>query len=227
MKKLLIISNLFWLSIFVFFACTRPLQVGTEDCKTFCYDFRFQPFPGLNSNAAKKMVKNYSSLYQITSSSGTTVTDQSETTSVWFSLESIKNFIYQIETSTCKLKCNATDMSNLGIRIYFAKYPSSPDSDFSFLTATPQHYGRKTLFMVPTYSNGTDDVDFDPRWSLANDSTKCAPVRLKRIMDSKASTGIGGAGIQLLMFMPLSNPDPNGMQNHQPVCPPFNCPDTF
>jgi hypothetical protein len=215
MKKLLILTNLFWFSIVIIFACRRPVQVNTPDCKTFCYNYSTVPFPGLSKSVAENMAGNYRKL---PTSPGLTIeTDTSETRSVWFKLETIKNFIYQIETSTCQLKCDKIKAEDLGIRFYFAKYPQASDAvaadeGFAFLRNKPRFYGKKTLFMVPTYytpDNG--DIDFDPRWTF-NNAKECAPTQLSRIK--------GSSGYKMV----AATPEADGMQNHGNLCPPDHCP---
>lgn len=73
--------------------------------------------------------------------------------SIWFSLETIKQFICTIEKNNARLSHPATD---LGIRFYYAVY----EDTFHLAAKKNQH----TLFMVPTYKNGNgSEVDFDPR----------------------------------------------------------------
>jgi hypothetical protein len=73
---------------------------------------------------------------------------------IWFSLETIKQFICTIEKNNARLNDPA---QNLGIRFYYAVYESDYAKD-------PLKRNRHTLFMVPTYSNGSGaEIDFDPR----------------------------------------------------------------
>lgn len=76
---------------------------------------------------------------------------------IWFSMESIKQFICTIEKNNDSLKQPA---QKLGIRFYYAVY----GNDYQDTDKRKRH----TLFMVPTFSNGdNDEVDFDPRETLA------------------------------------------------------------
>jgi hypothetical protein len=218
MKKLLIITNLFWLFIFVFFSCTRNggLQINSKDCQTFCYNYSAVPFPGLSRLVADTISHNYRS--QIGARGLTIENDTSETRAVWFKLETIKNFIYQVERSTCQLNCDSIKKDELGIRFYFAKYPKSTDAaasqpDFAFLRTSPRNYGKKTLFMVPTYYvPGIGDKDFDPRWSMNNDRKTCKPLTLSQILDNKNNNTTA-------RMITGSMPEPDGMQNHGMLCP--------
>jgi hypothetical protein len=235
MKKLLIITNLFWVFVFILswskFQCSSLYTGNTEDCNNFCYNYSNVPFQGLTVNAARKMSENYQSMYQARignvpqfDSNNKIVMANNESKSVWFPIDTLKNFIYQIEKSVCNLNCNLINKNKLGVRIYFAKYPSTTDSDFPTL---PQpYYNSKTLFMVPTYFDNTisGNVDFDPRWSMKNDSKQCAPKSIDVISpkraDVKLPPPISGASYFLIL---APNSDSNGNQNHQQICPPDNC----
>lgn len=242
MKKLLILTNVLWLSVFVFFSCTRNggLQINSKDCQTFCYDFSNVTFDGLNAKVATMMADNYADLYDSAITDGKRKVIKSETKSVWFSLLTLKSLIYQIERNTCKLNCKSVDVNNLGIRFYFAKYPDPNipsqvaqvnDPVFAFLQK-PEFagfYGRKTLFMVPTYSHPTlGEVDFDPKWTIEKGKSQCNPQTLDSILvQSKNKDGdfVIGGGINTFRIMGGSpDSDPNNRMNHQPMCPPDNCP---
>jgi hypothetical protein len=85
--------------------------------------------------------------------SSTTNYDKTDARSIWFSLETIKQFICTIEKNNAKLFHPATD---LGIRFYYAVY----ENDYSDVSKRNKH----TLFMVPTFKNDNGaEVDFDPR----------------------------------------------------------------
>lgn len=240
--RVFIFTNLLWFLLFGFllfnYKCSNERE-GNTDCTTFCYDYSKEPFPGLKALVATSMVNNYDALYQLRDASnnprfdqatGKIIMDQNETKSVWFSLKSMKNFIYQMERNTCKLNCSSASIDNLGIRFYFAKYPSQTevqsrmsggDTSFDFLQRS-QLYGRKTLLMVPTYYDQTsrNDVDFDPKWIIdKGDLQKCNPKSLSTILiENKSNLSV----MRITAGMPDN--DPNGLQNHQPVCPPDNCP---
>lgn len=225
MKKLLIFTNLFWISVIVLFACIKPNQFNTQDCKVFCYDYSQEKFDGLTSFAAMNMAKNYQKVF---TSANTQIMDTTETKSVWFSLETIKKFVYQIERSTCGLKCENTKKENLGIRLYFAKYPNqtdvaATDPAFSFLQNHPMYYGRKTLFMVPTYKVGLDNYDFDPKWSSNFDVTSCKPKTITEIIATTKGDELRVNSPIARMMTVLVPEEPDGMRNRGGICPPDNC----
>lgn len=90
--------------------------------------------------------------------------------SVWFGLQTLKNFIWKIESEACKDSCLKNN--ELGVRIYFAEYPAA-----NILANNPDYSGvniayarRHTIFMVPTFGLATSgspivDYDFNP-WAL-------------------------------------------------------------
>jgi hypothetical protein len=95
---------------------------------------------------------NFASL-ALAPNTSTTTYDKTDARCIWFSLETLKQFICTIETNNAKLNIPAED---LGIRFYYAAYP------MNYVDVKKQN--RHTLFMVPTYKNGTGaEVDFDPR----------------------------------------------------------------
>jgi hypothetical protein len=130
-----------------------------------------------------------------------------QTRSVWFSLETLKDFIHQIESKTCN-----TCTGNLGIRFYFGQYPNvtGPGATYSDLISVDAGYaGIQTLFMVPTIDQGTYHYDFDPAKSCE---------RYKELaMDTSGFYPPGGATVTALMA-----------QNHGDACPPppsgMSCP---
>jgi hypothetical protein len=235
--KAFYISNLLWLvglvSILLNYKCTSSNE-GNANCKVFCMDYNTVPFPGLDISAAQIMAYNYAKEHQQmvngiaqVDTAGRPVLDSTQSKSVWFSLDYIKNFIYQIEKANCQLQCAKIDPRKLGVRFYFAQYPKATDAaaakpEFSFLSSTAggAYYGRNTLFMVPTYPDATlGDVDFDPRWSFAKDPKACQPKTMTAITQMKEPY-VG----PIPMFMALmAAPDPNSMQNHGNICPPQNC----
>ncbi len=133
----------------------------------------------LNTNLATAMIKNYmNNHWSVLNDNCPTVMNKTPVPSdrtpfvdsrcAWFDLDTLKKFIYEIESKTCNNRANATKPCDtnlkLGIRIYFAEYPSAADwTSYQGLETVPQEYaGLHTLLMVPTFYNGTNDVDFDP-----------------------------------------------------------------
>jgi hypothetical protein len=139
-----------------------------------------------------KMITNYQSQqYElITNPNSTLSTIEDDARSVYFSLNKLKSFIFEIERLCCQRSCN-DQLGELGIRFYYGAYNNSlplPDS------VTDQYQGKHTLVLVPTYTKNIDGVpvhvDFSPdRFELNSDGTpSCNPVSLEQVTTSLYST---------------------------------------
>jgi hypothetical protein len=171
----------------------------------------------LDFNLAQTLAHNFKN------QSGALPTD---TRSVWFPIETIKQFIYSIENKSC----NCSD--SLGIRIYFGKYPQQPgwqvfSNDLSELeTGVRQKYNGNnaytsinTLFMVPTIKQAGINQDFDPADVAYGCKGGYDSVRITRYLEvGKKATWrnvlqfqnrVSGATITALTA-----------QNHGEACPP-------
>jgi hypothetical protein len=81
--------------------------------------------------------------------------DTADARAIWFSLDSLKNFICTIEKYATQLHLKPED---LGVRMYYAVYKHDES-----------YQGLHTLFMVPTFGqpgNKDQEQDFDPRASV-------------------------------------------------------------
>jgi hypothetical protein len=93
--------------------------------------------------------------------------------SIWFDLETIKNFVAEIENQARLIDPTCPD-KNLGIRFYYAAYPEDPTSP------VPDDYAmRHTLVMVPTKKedDGSGEMlnyDFNPFESDSETDTENA-----------------------------------------------------
>jgi hypothetical protein len=175
MKKVLIFTNILFLGAAVFLglgSCndsTKPdvTVVDTAQC-TPCMAYNDV---GYENKLDENLVRTMAYYYR------TNPSNASNSRSVWFSLQKMKEFIHQIESKTCKCP------GNLGMRVYFGIYP--PDGDWSgafkddldnnnnparpnFRQSILGRFGsnlyanRNTVFMIPTIWNGSKNVDFDP-----------------------------------------------------------------
>jgi hypothetical protein len=148
-------------------AITKSGISPNANCNSFSYDYNNSPWAGrIDERLAKIMATNYKedsekSLIYINNKTNS----DSDARSVWFPLESIKNYIWDIENQNCSnTNCNK---EGLGLRIYFAKYPDKSSRDWLALglSGIQNNYAnRHTIFMIPTYHYGGNDIDFDP-WS--------------------------------------------------------------
>ncbi|MEZ5046692.1 MAG: hypothetical protein R2831_06845 [Chitinophagaceae bacterium] len=121
--------------------------------------------------------------------------------SVWFDLNQLKAFIYDIE-SKVSASCEGQHCDqHLGIRFYFGEYDNT----------NPQYAGYHTLVMVPTIKNSDrkkwntpeENLDFDPAL-LA----KCQP----QCIDSTK--------LKLMVLVPEIKNLEMGVMNHGALIPP-------
>jgi hypothetical protein len=223
MKKLLIFSNLFWLCVITFNACIKvPQEVKTNDCKTVCYNYSNEQFPGINYLSAKTFIDNYVNSITVNTSTGPQV-DLTQTQSVWLSLRKMKTFLYQIEKNSCAMKnCDVMNGDSLGVRVYFGKYPTAPITSnpyFEILNTSPNLAGRTTLLFVPTYRDNTGlNIDFDPDYA-ANRFESCNPKTISSIKQDKEMLVSTSPLLKI-----LTPEEGHGMANRGNVCPPYNCP---
>lgn len=126
---------------------------------------------GLNADLARTLIRNYTNnhLAVINASTQLTALRQPNATSdsrcIWFSIDDLKSFMSDIE-SAYESKCSAMTGA-LGIRFYYCEYPAAGSSAWG--TTLPmseaQYAGMHTVMMVPTYNNGSKNVDFDPNYA--------------------------------------------------------------
>lgn len=185
MKKLLIISNLFMLSLIMFISCKKDKlnttssttseaglhgkgshDANREECPK-CFNHSTTPFEGVNATTAWTISNNYKTINQPLLEINGVGPDAN---SIWFSMESLKNFIWKVEEAVCEKRC--PNGINLGIRLYYARYPEQLTNDLAGLN--PDFAQRHTIFMVPTFQESPDSQihwDFDP-WHWGTDGCK-------------------------------------------------------
>jgi hypothetical protein len=163
-----------------------------------------------------------------------------KTRSVWLSLEKLKEFIYQIESKSCRCE------GNLGVRVYFAVYPPDVDwtsaigfkndldnpqnNDFRHnlmtrYTSTSNPYEKiNTIFLVPTIESGGINYDFDP----ADSQMGCKPE-----YNAKYGKGVLSDTTNQYIHKSFgSSITALSATNHGDACPPFpngsnQCPGAF
>lgn len=136
--------------------------------------------------------------------------------SIWFSLDALKAFIWEIQKDTCgKKDCDGNTLS-LGIRIYYARYPKFNTLNnagkllYPDLQDVDKNYiNLHTVFMVPTFDSSGYQKDFDPRYYDVNN--QCP----------KTITTDGWPVSQRVLALTPTN---STSQNHGGLCPPLtNC----
>jgi len=197
MKKILIASNFFLLLVIIamiFYynskCCTTPVNLSGNQKITcadkLCKDYSSTDFTGiLQSRFAKIIADNYkadNSRNKIWMSGART--DKDDATSVWFSLTTLKKYLWEVEKKNCEQNCN----DSLGIRIYFAKYPEATNEfwDQTGMIAVRDEYANHhTVFMVPTYYLDGIHYDYDAfrgKCRVPLKSTIGSPVPVENIL---------------------------------------------
>ncbi|MBS1772864.1 MAG: hypothetical protein JST82_08385 [Bacteroidetes bacterium] len=178
-------------------------------------------FQGLNALLVYRMAKEYrlrqlsaiNSAYYATTSVGATPTD-GDARSVWFDMETIKRFIYTVETTTCN-RCGNNSNPRLGIRVYYGTYPDTTDTiwNTSAMAGVDRSFaGKHTVMFVPTYfdSASNANVDFDPQFVTGN----CDFTAIQSFYETMKTATLSTTEFTILSSM-------NGMaQNHGDMIPP-------
>ena len=231
MKKLLLAGNLLFCSLFILSKCNDKLKPLSANCSP-CKDYSQYPrFNFLNA----VMLDSMSKLYKSVQAAHAVKTQFNDATSIWFNLDTIKRFIWEIENAVCKKNCmNNNDNPNLGIRIYYARYPEKMGNQnpmFSQIAGLDARFEKMhTLFMIPTYDklNGTliEHTDFDPYHTFKNKNNICEYTSLTELSNVGASITAMAASARVQPApIPGSGNNTNATtgQNHGSLCPPLNC----
>ena len=244
MKKILITTNAVFIGIIIFLGCNKTdltaagdkagissnksavsTQIDTKTPCPGCYEYTDVGFKGVSTQTAFTMSNNYKTINQPLLQIDEAIDDAN---SIWFSLESLKNFIWKIEEAACKNNCRNT--LGLGLRLYYARYPVSLDGydgDFDELsTDFVQHH---TLFIVPTFQDaGNSQVhwDFDP-WHWGDNP--CKPISMAQWFNSGPVPGHKPFGDDKSLIFSINEDQyfrgPNGtlssVMNHGDLIPPY------
>ncbi|MGB8190775.1 MAG: hypothetical protein WCF67_02595 [Chitinophagaceae bacterium] len=157
MKNISLAANVVLIGVIALLVWGTPLYIGMK--KDFprianptncveCKDYSSTPIHLLDAQTAQRMAIAYAS--DNGKNFMSTNPEMEDARSLWFDLETIKNFIWRIEKGACNNGCGHL---RLGIRIYYAKYPnkSAMSIDKNLMSLNPDFAERHTLFMVPTY----------------------------------------------------------------------------
>jgi hypothetical protein len=139
----------------------------TRNLNSICMDYDTVSPPTLTSKMVKSMVDKYSATQLNNIQTATSNSVPRDAKSIWFDVETLKQFLYHIEHNVAK---NQSSKQNIGVRIYYAAYPKNSEmsllaqdqSDPNF-TMNPSYENLHTLVMIPTIS-GSDgnNYDFNP-----------------------------------------------------------------
>ena len=140
---------------------------GLRSLTSICMDYDTVTPPTLTSKMVQTMVAKYglTQLNNIQTAPSNAVLRDAK--SIWFDLETLKQFLYRIEISSKK---NDSLKRNLGVRIYYAAYPKndamkilSRDQTDPNFTMNSDYENLHTLVMIPTISDREgNNYDFNP-----------------------------------------------------------------
>lgn len=233
MKKASFLLNLLLIGFITFqsFRSAKTTSGTQESCTQVCMDYSAGNIPfKMNSNVLQMMYANYK--YGQTPP-GSLQQPGADAQTAWFSLGTLKRFLWQIETEVCKRagKCKAID--SLGVRFYYARYPENKPvpgtggvnlwSQYTDLTSVPKRYEKQhTFFMVPTFDINGIHTDFDP---YNTTYVKCRPTvtlekLLKTVKTTKESITIFNMEGSMSISALAPDPDP-AAKNHSELCPPY------
>ena len=142
---------------------------GTRDLNTICMDYDTEPPATLTTKMITSMVGQYSGSQLNSIQSDSLNQIPKDARAIWFDLETLKQFMYQIEHNAGKNFAESKDKT-LGVRIYYAAYPtndkmrvmatSQTDPNFSY---NPAYEKLHTLVMIPTIAEKEgENFDFNP-----------------------------------------------------------------
>jgi hypothetical protein len=209
MKKISYAVNLLLLLVILLLFYCKP-QRGADACKTsLCKDYSDVARVGvINASLAREMANAYradSGKKYI--GNGREITSIPDATSIWFGLEKLKQFICEIESRKCRFNCS----DELGIRIYYAKYPDSSRMNTGQLRGLSGAYANHhTVFMIPTYYDARtgNHIDFDPLFGCRKPINFSDTAKPGIILFNFGNNGIDG-------------------QNHGSLIPPGNPPNNL
>lgn len=225
MKTLFFTMNLLLAGIIIFVSCQKndSLNKIAKPCPE-CTDHTQTPFNGISTSTAAMMSASYKILNQPKLIIDEVIPDAN---SIWFSAESLKNFIWKVEQEVCRKGC--AEKLKLGMRIYYARYPNpagmSSNNDLN--TLDPDFQQHHTLFIVPTYQDVNDPKvhhDFDP-WHWGENG--CAPKTMAQWF--AGPTGTRPFGLEKSLIFSINEPQyfksaGGGLtpaMNHGGLIPPF------
>ena len=193
MNRILIISNVIFFSIAIFLGVklySKDPEPNTEPvaCEKQCKSYNDEKFEGLPAGLAFTMISKYKANHW--NNYSVNGVPRVDARSVWFSLDSMKKFIWNLEQDVCNNKC--VDKTELGLRFYYAEYPDkadweskdplSPNASTAEIDHRSQYPGLHTVVISPTYYCKEEqfNVDFDPRFV----DKACKPINMQSVFKS-------------------------------------------
>lgn len=151
------------------YSFNNNIPENTRSLTDICMDYDTITPPTLTTEMVKSMVTQYSIAQLNSIQTATTNAVPVDARSIWFDLETLKEFLYQIEHNVNKNPTQGRD-KKLGVRIYYAAYPDNTkmrdlaatqtDPNFSY---NPAYEKKHTLVMIPTIQGADrENYDFNP-----------------------------------------------------------------
>lgn len=159
-------------ALITYYLCRKKCNEGTDTTRSLtdvCMDYSTEAPATLTTEMVKSMVTQYGDAQLESIQTAPVNAVREDAKSIWFDLETLKAFMYQVEYNAKKKKPSIKN-EELGIRIYYAAYPDNAkmralattqtDPNFSY---NPAYEKRHTLVMIPTISDGKGgNYDFNP-----------------------------------------------------------------
>lgn len=143
----------------------KSTSTPTPNPEKICMDYSKEKMSELSVDLIHTMVKGYQGKQLNCINALPDFKEKGDAHSIWFDLETLKKFIYNIEK-----KSKDITSKELGIRIYYAAYPQIDDwskyndlTSFQTLNSIRKEYGYlHTLVMIPTRTIDNKTFDFNP-----------------------------------------------------------------
>jgi hypothetical protein len=222
MKKALILTNLFWVSILLFMAFkpSPDQQKLPRDCNNIVANYANQKPEGLNFAAAIAMANLFKKSHEKTDSR-----------TIWYSLTTLKRHIWEIEHYNCLKPLNKQlSIRNLGVRIYYGMYPSAKviKDNPTWEGVNPAFAEQETAFLVGTFFDGKINHDFDPILDYKADSARkdWTPKPLSTFIQKPDILKLSPQNLNnfkraAATLRTIQSGSQNNMQNHGALCPPL------
>ncbi|AYQ31885.1 hypothetical protein [Runella sp. SP2] len=221
MKKFLIISNLFTLSLWLYtsYKYSNLASIQGKNCDWFCYNYSNKPIEEIPYQAMNTVMDNYRDRWG-------NKFEKKDTRWVWFPLEKLKHFIYLVEKTSCK-ECLAETKTTLGVRFYFIEYPDkaqltrmdTPSQNY-FNHLSSVYYRKHNLLLVPTFQKGNKThVDFD----IKSTQSKCVYMPMSEVMANyRNEKSLEKATFSMFSAAPGDASNPFAMNRGGMGPPPYN-----
>ncbi|QXP60224.1 hypothetical protein [Olleya sp. HaHaR_3_96] len=134
---------------------------NTSTSTNICMDYSEELMNTLEIDLIKDMILGYRDNQLVHINAAEKFSDAH---SIWFDLVTLKKFIYHIEYKALN-KDNTINPENLGLRIYYSRYPDEIPGQYADLHSVQENYAKHhTLIAIPTNrrKETTTNIDFNP-----------------------------------------------------------------